>query len=90
LIGQASRLGPNVSILVERLMRDRPHPEQGYRSAMGVLSLARRYERDRVEGACERALAINAVSYSSADKKRGPRKPTKPAVRDLVKPASGN
>ncbi len=67
LIGQATRLGPNVAILVERLMRDRPHPEQGYRSAMGVLSLARRYDRDRVEGACERALVINAVSYSSVD-----------------------
>lgn len=32
---------------------------------MGVLSLARRYERERVEAACERVLAINAVSYSS-------------------------
>ena len=46
-------------------MRDRPHPEQGYRSAMGILSLARRYERDRLEAACERALTINAVTYSS-------------------------
>jgi len=65
LIGQAARIGPNTSILVERMMRDRPHPEQGYRSAMGILSLARRYERDRLEAACERALTINAVTYSS-------------------------
>jgi transposase len=67
LIEQAGRVGDNVAILVERLMRDRPHPEQGYRSAMGVLSLARRYERERVEAACERALVINAVSYSSVN-----------------------
>ena len=46
-------------------MRARPHPEQGYRSAMGIIALARRYERDRLEAACERALAINAISYSS-------------------------
>lgn len=65
LIGKADQIGVNAAILVERLMRDRPHPEQGYRSAMGVLSLARRYERDRVEASCERALIINAVSYSS-------------------------
>ena len=42
LIGKADQIGVNAAILVERLMRDRPHPEQGYRSAMGVLSLARR------------------------------------------------
>jgi transposase len=65
LIGKADQIGVNAAILVERLMRDRPHPEQGYRSAMGDLSLARRYERGRVEASCERALIINAVSYSS-------------------------
>ena len=65
LIGRARRIGPNTAVLVERMMRDRPHPEQGYRSAMGVISLARRYEAERVEAACERALTINALSYSS-------------------------
>jgi len=34
-----------------------------YRSAIGIH--ARRYERKRLEAACERALAINATSYSS-------------------------
>lgn len=65
LIEKAGRIGINTAVLVERLMRDRPHPEQGYRSAMGVLSLARRYEHVRLEAACDRALVINAVSYSS-------------------------
>ena len=65
LIEMAARLGRNTAILVERLMRARPHPEQGYRSAMGILALARRYERERVDAACERALAIGAISYSS-------------------------
>jgi transposase len=65
LIQGAARIGPNAAILVERVMRARPHPEQGYRSAMGIIALARRYERDRLEAACERALAINAISYSS-------------------------
>lgn len=65
LIEMAVRIGVNAATLVERLMRERPHPEQGYRSAMGIIALARRYERDRLEAACERALAINAISYSS-------------------------
>lgn len=65
LIRQAAGIGASTAILVERMMRDRPHPEQGYRSAFGILSLSRRYQRERVEAACERALTINAITYSS-------------------------
>ncbi|MER9890349.1 IS21 family transposase [Mesorhizobium sp. M0114] len=65
LISRAARIGPNFAILVERMMRDRPHPEQGYRSAMGILSLAPRYGPERLDAACERALLINAIAYSS-------------------------
>lgn len=32
---------------------------------MGILSLAPRYGPERLDAACERALTINAVSYSS-------------------------
>lgn len=67
LIGRAARIGPNAAILVERMMRDRPHPEQGYRSAMGILSLAPRYGPQRLDAACERALSINAITYSSVN-----------------------
>ncbi len=63
LILRAGRVGQHVAILVERLMRDRPHPEQGYRSALGVLSLERRFGRDRLEAACDRALTDNTVNY---------------------------
>ena len=65
LTARAARIGASVAMLVERMLRERPHPEQGYRSAMGILALARRYERERLEAACERALIINAISYSS-------------------------
>src|SRR5690606_38508209 len=60
LIRQASKISANTGILVERVIRDKPHPEQGYRAALGILSLARRYEHDRLDAACERALIINA------------------------------
>ena len=46
-------------------MRERRHPEQGYRSCMGVLRLAKTFGRDRLEIACARAIDINARSYSS-------------------------
>lgn len=65
LLNQAAKIGVNTAILVERIMRDRPHPEQGYRSAFGILSLTRRYNVSRLEAACERALVINSITYSS-------------------------
>ncbi len=34
---------------------------------MGILSLARKYELGRLEAACERALTINAITYSSVN-----------------------
>lgn len=67
LIRQAQKIGTSTGLFVERLMRDRTHPEHGFRAAMGILSLARRYEQERLEAACERALTINALSYSSVN-----------------------
>ena len=65
LITRAARTGYHTAALVERLMRDGPHPEQGYRSSLGVLSLLRQFGADRLEAACARALTVGAVSYAS-------------------------
>ena len=43
----------------------RPHPEQGFRSCIGILGLVKRYGAERVDAACARALAIGTRSYSS-------------------------
>lgn len=62
---RAARVGPNVAIFVEVAMRSRKHPEQGYRTCLGVIRLADKFGRDRLDAACSRALEINARSYSS-------------------------
>jgi transposase len=59
---EAAKVGNNTAVFIERLLSDRPHPERSYRSAHGILSLARRYESDRLELACERAQIINVQS----------------------------
>ena len=65
LVAWAKSIGPETARLVETILADRPHPEQGYRSCLGLMSLARRYPADRVEQACARAVAIGARSYRS-------------------------
>ena len=65
VIKEAARIGVHASLLVETIMRSRRHPEQGFRSCVGILRLAKTYGPDRLEDACERALEIGAHSYSS-------------------------
>jgi transposase len=50
---------------VEEVMKRRPHPEQGFRSALGVIRLAQRHGQQRVEKACARAVRHRAYSYKS-------------------------
>jgi hypothetical protein len=46
-------------------MAERPHPEQGYRACLGLIGLGRRYGKDRLEAAAQRALHLQAHSYPS-------------------------
>jgi transposase len=63
LIAWAQTVGPQTGALVEAILASRPHPEQGYRSCLGILRLAQRHGASRLEAACARALAVGARSY---------------------------
>ena len=67
LIHWGESVGPHTGQLVEAILADRPHPEQGYRSCLGILRLAKRYDNDRLEAACKRALGAGARSYRHID-----------------------
>jgi transposase len=61
----AAAIGDDTAALVEIILRARPHPEQGFRSCIGILRLVKRYDAERVDAACARALALGTRSYSS-------------------------
>lgn len=62
---EAAKIGPATIALVERIMKAKPHPEQGFRACLGILRLARTYGSQRLEAACQRGNDIGAVSYGS-------------------------
>ncbi|MHC2491386.1 transposase [Sinorhizobium meliloti] len=62
---EASAIGSDVALLCERILADRPHPEQGYRACLGIIRLVKAFERGRVNAACGRALEIGARTYGS-------------------------
>jgi len=49
--------------VIEHVIRSKPHPEQGYRSALGILRLSRSCGNERLELACARALDIHSPHY---------------------------
>lgn len=60
-------IGPNTEKLIEAILNDRPHPEQGYRSCLGILRLAKHYGNQRLERASARALSARARSYKHVE-----------------------
>jgi len=56
-------IGESTGALVSAILADRPHPEQGYRSCLGILRLEKRYGHARLEAACARAHRVQARSY---------------------------
>ncbi len=65
IISWAASKGPSIADLVTRILETKPHPEQGYRSCLGIIRLADKFSNDRVEAAAQRALRCNAISYMS-------------------------
>ena len=65
IIHWAGKTGPNTQKLVTHIMDNRPHPEQGFRSCLGIMRLADHYSPERLEKASARALAIKAFSYKN-------------------------
>ena len=67
IINWAKTIGPSVADVVETILNSRAYPEQGYRSCLGILRLARRYSDGRLESASKRAIAIRGFSYKSVE-----------------------
>jgi transposase len=65
MLAQATKTGPAVAAFCEMVMADRPHPEQGFRTCLGVLSLVKTYGPERVDAACQRGVTIRARTVTS-------------------------
>jgi transposase len=61
----AITIGPFTRDLVQHLLANRPHPEMGFRSCLGLLALEKRFGRERLEAASERALALFSPTRGS-------------------------
>jgi transposase len=66
-INWAAKIGPHTAQMIERVLNSRRHPQQGFRSCLGILRLAKDFGDARLEAACRRALTIGGNSYRSIE-----------------------
>ena len=67
LLAWADRMGPSTASFVEGVIAARAHPQQAYRSCLGVLRLGKKYGEDRLDAACRRAVMLGSFSFKSVD-----------------------
>jgi len=67
IIHWAEQTGPATAKIVETILSTRPHPEQGFRSCLGIMRLGKKYTFERLESAATRALRIRGYSYRSIE-----------------------
>lgn len=65
IIEWAGKAGPFTARLVEGILTSKPHPEMGYRSALGVIRLERKYGAERLEAASTRAVRLKLYRFQS-------------------------
>jgi transposase len=61
----ARTIGPETEGLVIAILAHRPHPEQGFRTCLGILRLYRGVDPQRAEAVSAHAVAIGALTYKS-------------------------
>jgi transposase len=65
IVSWAKKTGPATAALVQRIIDSRDHPEQAYRSCLGILRLEKHYSPQRLENAALRALKFTALSFKA-------------------------
>jgi len=67
IIRWAETTGPATAGVIETILQSRAHPQQGFRSCLGILRMGKGYGEQRLEAACRRAIRIGSCSYKSID-----------------------
>lgn len=67
LLAWADRIGPATVSFVAGVIASRAHPQQAFRSCLGVLRLGKKHGEDRLEAACARAVKLGSFSFMSID-----------------------
>jgi len=64
---KAQHIGPQTVNYITKVILQYSYPNIGFKQAMGIIQLTRLYTKDRIERACDRALALPNWSFRIID-----------------------
>ena len=67
MLNWAGEVGSATRELSEKIIQGRQHPQQGFRACRGIVRLAKKYTKERLELACQRALRVSSYSYRAVE-----------------------
>jgi len=62
------QIGTSTGTYIERVLQRSNYPEQAYKSCLGILNLAKKYSKQRLDKACARALLYGKFSYRTIER----------------------
>lgn len=65
VVSWAEKIGPSAHALAQAMLLSRRHPQQAYRSILGITRLEKNYGKERLESACALAMRYNLLSYKA-------------------------
>ena len=63
LMWWAGNIGDDTLRAIKHILESKPHPEQAYKSCMGILNQAKKYGNDTLNSACRKACNMERVNY---------------------------
>jgi len=67
LLGWAEKIGPHTFTLIQATLKSRDYPEQAYRTCLGILKLAKKYNPANMEAACQIIYDSKVFSYKTLE-----------------------
>ncbi|MDQ2752218.1 MAG: IS21 family transposase [Bacteroidota bacterium] len=67
-ISWAQDIHEDVKLYILKVLERKQHPEQAYKSCIGILGFAKKVGKDRLIKACQRALGYGAYNYKTIQK----------------------
>lgn len=61
----AQSIGQHTEDAIKTVLKSRQHPEQSYKTCLGILNLSKNYEKSRIDNACKTALYFDRCYYKA-------------------------
>lgn len=64
---EGAKIGENTQLLIQQILSQCKHPEQGFKLCSGVITMANKYSKQQLEDAAEICIQYDIISYNKLE-----------------------